>query len=97
MSRRWVVLVARPTPSGVDRRSFARLAAEVGAVVADPVRIAHLDQDEPSVHDVLDDAASVGVREVLAVPVAVPADPYLDSWLARAVANWHETRDADLD
>ncbi|MBD8507126.1 (2Fe-2S) ferredoxin domain-containing protein [Hoyosella sp. G463] len=80
-----VVLVARPTPSGVDERSVRSLAETVGA------RWAMLDQGEPSVHDELDLAARSCVPVVL-VPLAVPRDRYLETWLARAVANWRETR-----
>ncbi|WP_149360161.1 (2Fe-2S) ferredoxin domain-containing protein [Lolliginicoccus suaedae] len=80
-----VVLVARPTPSGVDERSVRSLAEAVGA------RWAMLDQGEPSVHDELDHAARSCVPVVL-VPLAVPRDRYLETWLARAVANWRETR-----
>lgn len=92
MTGRWVVLVARPTPSGVERRSVEAIAAAVAAAVSDPVHIAFLDQAEPSIPAVLDDAAAAGVGEVLVVPLAVPADSYLSTWLARAVANWRETR-----
>lgn len=92
MTGRWVVLVARPTPSGVDRRSVDAIAADVSAAVPDPVRVAFLDQAEPSIPAVLDDAVTAGVGEVLVVPLAVPADAYLSTWLARAVANWRETR-----
>ncbi|GAY09427.1 putative NADH:ubiquinone oxidoreductase [Pseudonocardia sp. N23] len=87
-----MVLVARPTPSGVDARSLAGLAAAVAASVADPVRVAHLDQAEPSIHDVLDEAVRDGAGTALLVPLAVPADAYLRTWIAKAVANWRETR-----
>lgn len=92
MSARWVVLVARPAPAGIDHRSVAGLADAVRPTIADPVHVAHLDQASPSVPDVLDDALAAGIGEALLVPLAVPADGYLTSWLARTVANWHETR-----
>ncbi|OLT11896.1 hypothetical protein BJF78_25550 [Pseudonocardia sp. CNS-139] len=94
---RVVVLVPRPTPSGVDERSVARLAGAVADRGPWPVRIAYLDQGAPSIHDVLDEAADEGAREVLVVPLAVPADGYLASWVARAVAHWRETRPAGPD
>lgn len=92
MTERWVVLVARPTPAGVERRSIDAIAADVGAAVPDPVHVAFLDQAEPSIPAVLDDAVVAGMDEVLLVPLAVPADSYLTTWLSRAVANWRETR-----
>ncbi|MEV1291080.1 (2Fe-2S) ferredoxin domain-containing protein [Pseudonocardia sp. NPDC049635] len=87
-SGRALVLVARPTPSGVDGRSLARLAATVAARVPGPVRVAHLDQEDPSVPAVLDALASAGTPAVLLVPLAVPADRYLTTWIGRAVAHW---------
>ncbi|WP_278313873.1 (2Fe-2S) ferredoxin domain-containing protein [Lolliginicoccus levis] len=80
-----VILVARPTPSGVDERSVRSLAEAVGA------RWAVLDQGEPSVHDELD-LATRYYSAVVLVPLAVPRDRYLETWLARVVANWRETR-----
>ncbi|WP_300007709.1 (2Fe-2S) ferredoxin domain-containing protein [Pseudonocardia sp.] len=96
-STRWVVLVARPTPAGVDRRSADALAAAVRAGLDGPVVVGYLDQADPSVHAVLDDARAAGAGEVVLVPLAVPADAYLTTWIARAVANWRETRGDDLD
>lgn len=85
---RAVVLVARPTPSGVDERSLAGLAAEVATRVPAVVRVAHLDQLDPSVPAVLDELTADGVADVLCVPLAVPADRYLRTWIGRAVAHW---------
>ncbi|MEQ3553393.1 (2Fe-2S) ferredoxin domain-containing protein [Pseudonocardia nematodicida] len=87
MTGRALVLIARPTPSGVDGRSLAGLARAVAERVAEPVRIAHLDQQDPSVPAVLDELAADGVDSVLLVPLAVPADRYLTSWIARAVTH----------
>ncbi|GAB4587091.1 hypothetical protein [Nocardia sp. IFM 10818] len=81
MSRRHV-LVARPTPSGVDLTAVAALARACG------IGYALLDQGEPTIHDVLDEAAAAEVPVTL-VPLAVPRDRYLETWIARAVANWH--------
>lgn len=92
MPDRLVLLVARPTPSGIDRRALAHLAEQVAARLPDPVEVAYLDQDEPAIHDVLDTARDTAVEEVVVVPVALPSDPYLRGWIARAVANWRETR-----
>ncbi|MEU0539502.1 (2Fe-2S) ferredoxin domain-containing protein [Nocardia sp. NPDC005978] len=89
MSRRHV-LVARPTPSGVDLVAVQRLADACG------IGYAVLDQDEPTIHDVLDDALRDGVPVTL-VPLAVPRDRYLETWIARAVANWRESRGAELE
>lgn len=89
MSRRHV-LVARPTPSGVDLAAVSALAAACG------VGYAVLDQGEPTIHDVLDAAADDDVPVTL-IPLAVPRDRYLETWIARAVANWKETRARDLD
>lgn len=97
MTGRIVLLVARPTPSGVDTRSLVRLADAVAARIAEPVRIAFLDQAEPSIHDALDDAATDGAATVTVVALAVPADPYTTAWIGRAVANWTETRASALD
>ncbi|SFM60433.1 hypothetical protein SAMN05216207_1001288 [Pseudonocardia ammonioxydans] len=87
-SLRALVLVARPTPSGVDERSLARLAADVAGRVGATVRIAHLDQLDPSIPAVLDELVGAGVDDVLCVPLAVPADRYLRTWIGRAVAHW---------
>jgi (2Fe-2S) ferredoxin len=95
MPYRMILLVARPTPAGFDRRSLTDLAGQVAERLSAPVAVAHLDQAEPSVHTVLDEARATGVGMVVVVPLAVPADAYLRSWTARAVANWRETRDAD--
>ncbi|WP_067542419.1 (2Fe-2S) ferredoxin domain-containing protein [Nocardia crassostreae] len=89
MSRRYV-LVARPTPSGVDIPAVEALARACG------IGYALLDQGEPTIHAVLDNAVAEGVPVTL-VPLAVPRDRYLETWIARAVANWRETRAADLD
>ena len=94
---RILLLVARPTPAGVDERSLRALAAEVAQRTAHPVRVAHLDQAEPSIHDALDAAVVAGVAEVVVVPLAVPDDRYLTSWIGRAVANWRQDRGHDLD
>ncbi|MGH3587181.1 MAG: (2Fe-2S) ferredoxin domain-containing protein [Pseudonocardia sp.] len=97
MAERALVLVARPTPSGIDERSLRTLAAAVAERSPLPVHVAHLDQAEPSIHAVLDELADGATRTVLLVPLAVPADRYLASWIGKAVANWHETRGDDLD
>lgn len=74
------------------------IADAVAERVSASVRVAYLDQREPSVHDVLDDAHAGGASEVLLVTLAVPRDRYLGTWLGRAVANWRETHsDAPLD
>lgn len=87
-----VLLVARPTPSGTNERALAALADAVAQRVPGPVRVAHLDQDEPTIHDVLDAALADGVPAVTIVPLALPPDAYLTTWIGRAVANWRETR-----
>ncbi|WP_069159982.1 (2Fe-2S) ferredoxin domain-containing protein, partial [Nocardia altamirensis] len=89
MTRRYV-LVARPTPSGVDLAAVASLA--------DACRITYalLDQGEPTIHTALDDAARQEIPVTL-IPLAVPRDRYLETWIARAVANWKETRARELD
>lgn len=92
---RLTVLVVRPTPAGLDRRALDRLAAAVAERLPGPVRVAHLDQVDPSVHAVLDEARADGVATVVVVPLALPADAYLRTWLARAVAEWCATRGAD--
>ena len=89
------LLVVRPTPAGLDRRSLDGLAAAVARRLPDPVRVAHLDQADPSVHAVLDEARAAGVATVVVVPLALPADAYLRTWVARAVASWRATRDVD--
>ncbi|AEF42654.1 (2Fe-2S) ferredoxin domain-containing protein [Hoyosella subflava] len=88
--KRCTVLIARPTPSGVDLASLQRLAEAVGA------EYALLDQGEPSIHSRLDEAATWSLAVTL-VPLAVPRDRYLETWIARSVANWRETRDTRLD
>lgn len=90
----WIVLVARPTPSGVDTRWLAKLADALADRLGRTVRVGHLDQEEPSVHQVLDQAEAAGAERVTVVPLAVPRDGYLTQWLDRAVANWRETRGA---
>lgn len=94
MPDRMVLLVTRPTSAGLDRRSLADLAAEVARRTPDPVRVAHLDQADPSVHAVLDQARATGIGVVVVVPLALPADAYLRTWASRAAANWRETRGA---
>ncbi|MEU8897278.1 (2Fe-2S) ferredoxin domain-containing protein [Nocardia sp. NPDC048505] len=89
MNRRHL-LVARPTPSGVDLPAVQALAASCG------IGYALLDQGEPTIHDALDTAALDDIAVTL-IPLAVPRDRYLETWIARAVANWRETRAADLD
>ena len=89
-----ILLIARPTPAGVNERGLAALADAVARRVAEPVRVAHLDQDEPTIHDVLDEALADGTPAVTVVPLALPPDAYLTNWIGRAVANWRETRAA---
>ncbi|BBG02478.1 MULTISPECIES: (2Fe-2S) ferredoxin domain-containing protein [Pseudonocardia] len=93
-TERALVLVARPTPSGVDGRSLARLAAAVAARVPGPVRVAHLDQEDPSVPAVLDALTAEAVPAVLLVGLAVPADRYLTTWIGRAVAHWQASSES---
>lgn len=95
---RHVVLVARPTPSGVDERSLAALAAAVTGALGAPARIAHLDQVDPSVAAVLDEIAALAgpQDDVVLVPLALPADAYLRNWIARAAAHWSESRASGL-
>ncbi|MGY0503369.1 (2Fe-2S) ferredoxin domain-containing protein [Nocardia sp. FBN12] len=81
------VLVARPTPSGVDLAAVEALAQACG------IGYALLDQGEPTIHAALDAADS----PVVLIPLAVPRDRYLETWIARAVANWKEIRARDLD
>lgn len=45
----------------------------------------------------LDDLAAHAVAAVLAVPLAIPDDRYLATWIGKAVANWRETRGYHLD
>ncbi|MFP5021627.1 (2Fe-2S) ferredoxin domain-containing protein [Pseudonocardia phyllosphaerae] len=92
-----MVLMVRPTPAGVDDRALRRLTAAVAAHRPGPVLAAHLDQGEPSLHQVLDDLVAAGHDGVLVVPVALPADRYLTTWTERTIANWRETRDAALE
>lgn len=87
MNRRYV-LVARPTPSGVDLAAVEKLAAECG------IGYALLDQGEPTIRTVLDEAVAAG-ESVTLIPLAVPRDRYLETWIARAVANWKEVRGRD--
>ncbi|MGW6701417.1 (2Fe-2S) ferredoxin domain-containing protein [Nocardia sp. NPDC055049] len=89
MTRRYV-LIARPTPSGVDLPSVRALAEDCG------VGYALLDQEEPTIHTALDTAAR-DRSPVTLIPLAVPRDRYLETWIARAVANWKETRGSELD
>ncbi|MEV6217234.1 (2Fe-2S) ferredoxin domain-containing protein [Nocardia sp. NPDC051833] len=89
MNRRHL-LVARPTPSGVDVPAVDALARACG------LGYALLDQGEPTIHEVLDAAAAENVAVTL-IPLAVPRDRYLETWIDRAVANWRETRAIDLD
>ena len=89
-----ILLIARPTPAGVNERGLAALADAVARRVAEPVRVAHLDQDEPTIHDALDEALADGTPAVTVVPLALPPDAYLTNWIGRAVANWRETRAA---
>lgn len=95
---RRVVLVARPTPSGVDGRSSTTLARAVAEQLGAPARVAYLDQADPSVAAVLDEVAAVAdpADDVVLVPLALPADPYLRNWIARAAAHWLESRDSGL-
>ncbi|MFF2083277.1 hypothetical protein ACFVVM_05855 [Nocardia sp. NPDC058176] len=89
MTRRHV-FVARPTPSGVDLTAVGALAEACG------IGYALLDQGEPTIHDTLDEAARDDIPVTL-IPLAVPRDRYLETWIARAVANWKETRGRELD
>ncbi|GAA3360012.1 (2Fe-2S) ferredoxin domain-containing protein [Saccharopolyspora gregorii] len=95
--QRALVLVVRPTPSGVDERSLRAVVRAVAERAGGPVLAAHLDQGEPSVHDVLDRLDANGASTAVLVPLALPDDRYLASWLAKAVANWRETRAGALD
>jgi (2Fe-2S) ferredoxin len=89
---RWVLLAVRPTPAGVDVRGLDALVERVAAALPDPVRLAHLDQAEPSVPVVLDQAVAAGVAAVTVVPLALPPDTYLVQWVARTVAHWRAAR-----
>jgi (2Fe-2S) ferredoxin len=95
---RVIVLVARPTPSGVDERALRALAVAVEERSGLSTRAAYLDQADPSVAAVLDEvAATAGTGdEVIVIPLALPADAYLRNWIARAVAHWREPRGSDL-
>ncbi|GEL17550.1 (2Fe-2S) ferredoxin domain-containing protein [Pseudonocardia asaccharolytica] len=94
---RVLLLIARPTPSGVDGRSLRSLAAAVADRTDQPVRLAHLDQAAPSIHTALDETVAAGAAQVIIIPLAIPDDRYLATWIGRAVANWRETRHRALD
>ena len=104
-----IVVVLRPTVSGIDEKSAAALIDSVRAQVsaaasiqaddgAAVIEVAYLDIATPTIHQQLDAAHAADVPTVVLIPVAVPRDKYLLTWTARAVANWRETRpDAQLE
>ncbi|WP_129664478.1 (2Fe-2S) ferredoxin domain-containing protein [Phytoactinopolyspora endophytica] len=49
-----------------------------------------LDHGERSLHDVLDTCRHDAAAEVLVVPVQVPRDRYLETWIDKAIAHWRE-------
>ena len=96
-SRR-VIVVLRPTVSGLDESAARRMFDAVRAGTDVDVRVAYLDVASPSLHEELDRAHTDDVDKVVLIPVAVPRDRYLFTWTSRAVANWRETRiDAELE
>lgn len=96
-SRR-VIVVLRPTVSGLDESAARRMFDAVQAGTDADVRIAYLDVSSPSLHEELDRAHVDDVDKVVLIPVAVPRDRYLLTWTSKAVANWRETRiDAELE
>ena len=92
-----VVIVLRPTVSGLDRRSADALVDRIRESSDRDIGVAYLDIETPTIHEELDRAARDGLASITLLPVAVPRDKYLTTWTQRAVANWRETRpDADV-
>ncbi|MCG7633485.1 (2Fe-2S) ferredoxin domain-containing protein [Gordonia McavH-238-E] len=87
-----IVVVLRPTVSGLDEASAVAMVDRLRARSARDVGLAYLDISTPTVHDELDRAAGDGLSAVNLVPVAIPRDKYLVTWTKRAVANWRESR-----
>jgi (2Fe-2S) ferredoxin len=85
-----VLLVSRSVTHHGGHDAIHRLAAAAAEQTGRPVRACFLDGAEPSLHAALDDMPHGG--EVLLVAVHVPPDRYLDTWIRRAVAHWHDTR-----
>lgn len=92
-----LVLVLRPTPAGSDERSAEQIRRALSERTGRRVLVAHLDQGDPSLHEVLDRLRGDAVASVTLVPLTVPDDRYLVSWIGRAVANWRETRSDERD
>lgn len=93
-----IVVVLRPTVSGLDEASAVAMVDALRASGDRDVGLAYLDIATPTVHDELDRAAGDGLSAISLVPVAVPRDKYLVTWTKRAVANWRESRSGvDLD
>lgn len=97
-SSRRVIVVLRPTVSGLDESAARRMLDAVQAGTDVDVCVAYLDIASPSLHEELDRARTDDVDKVVLIPVAVPRDRYLLTWTSKAVANWRETRiDAELE
>lgn len=70
-SRR-VIVVLRPTVSGLDESAARRMFDAVQAGTDADVRVAYLDVSSPSLHEELDRAHVDDVDKVVLIPVAVP-------------------------
>ncbi|NED95535.1 hypothetical protein G1H11_09435 [Phytoactinopolyspora alkaliphila] len=89
---RQIVLVGRALGAPAAERALSRLAVRLRERTGDIVRSALLDHGEESLHDALDECHADGATEVLVLPVQVPRDRYLETWVGKAAAHWTERR-----
>ncbi|AYY15061.1 hypothetical protein EF847_22555 [Actinobacteria bacterium YIM 96077] len=89
---RQIVLVGRALGAPTADRALGDLAQRLADRAGAPVRAAMLDHGERSVHDALDACADDGSRDVLILPVQVPRDRYVETWVAKAAAHWMQRR-----
>ncbi|PZG02347.1 (2Fe-2S) ferredoxin domain-containing protein [Micromonospora deserti] len=90
---RHVLLVARAVTHTAGHDAVHRLAADLRAALGAPVSACFLDGATPSLHDALDTAVADGAGEVLLVPIHLPPDRYLGTWIRRAHTHWAARKD----
>lgn len=79
-------------------QSLAAIAARLAPRLDAGTRIAaaFADLTGPSLPEVLDRLAGEGIVAATVVPCMIPADPTLSTWLAGALSQWSQDRDALL-
>lgn len=90
-----VILLGRGNHGPAPRRQLEQMAAMVYASGRYAlVLTALIDQGEPSLPQALDACAVAGASRALVIPVSIPREPRLQTWMARVARRWQAANPA---